>query len=125
MTRKGKKTMTGATDRPAGSKIRAIIKRPDEEYGHVTWISPTLKNLQKTVGGFIEAVTIDNPVTVGQFVIICNEDGKLMGLPINFYLGEDDAICGDVAVLGIDGEEFGDCPLAFAEWKQILKEWGN
>lgn len=33
------------------SKIRAIIKRPDEEYGHVTNIANNLKNLQRTVGG--------------------------------------------------------------------------
>ena len=38
------------------AKIRAIIKRPDEKYGHVTNISPTLENLQKTVGGYIEPV---------------------------------------------------------------------
>lgn len=38
------------------AKIRAIIKRPDEEYGHVTHISATLENLQKTVGGYIETV---------------------------------------------------------------------
>lgn len=28
-------------------KIRAIVKRPDEKYGHVCNISATLKNLQK------------------------------------------------------------------------------
>ena len=38
------------------AKIRAIIKRPDEEYGHVAHISATLENLQKTVGGYIETV---------------------------------------------------------------------
>jgi len=32
-------------------KIKVIIKRPDEKYGHVTGISRTLENLQKTVGG--------------------------------------------------------------------------
>lgn len=31
------------------SKIKTIIKRPDEQYGHVTHISQTLENLQKTV----------------------------------------------------------------------------
>ena len=38
------------------SKIRAIVKRPDEKYGHVTHISASLENLQKTVGGYIETV---------------------------------------------------------------------
>lgn len=29
-----------------GDKIKVIIKRPDEQYGHVTNISNTLENLQ-------------------------------------------------------------------------------
>ena len=39
-------------------KIKCIIKRPDEEYGHVTNISPRLENLQKTVEGYIETVPL-------------------------------------------------------------------
>ena len=31
------------------AKIKVIIKRPDEKAGHVTNISASLKNLQKTV----------------------------------------------------------------------------
>ena len=31
-------------------KVRVIIKRPDEEFGHVTNISPSLENLQRNVG---------------------------------------------------------------------------
>ena len=30
-------------------KVRVIIKRPDEKFGHVTNISVRLENLQKTV----------------------------------------------------------------------------
>ena len=45
-------------------KIRAIVKRPDEEIGHVTNISPTLQNLQNIVGGHIETVTIAPGVVV-------------------------------------------------------------
>lgn len=32
-------------------KVKVIIKRPDEKYGHVTNISTTLENLQRTVEG--------------------------------------------------------------------------
>ena len=39
-------------------RIKVIIKRPDEKYGHVTYISDSLENLQKTVGGPIEIVSI-------------------------------------------------------------------
>ena len=48
-------------------KIRAIVKRPDEKYGHVTNISCTLKNLQRIVGGPIETVSFGPGA-----VIICN-----------------------------------------------------
>ena len=39
---------------------------------------PTLKEIQKMVGGYLEFVW-DN----GDIQIICNEEGKLMGLPYN------------------------------------------
>ena len=100
-------------------KIKAIIKRPDERYGHVTNISPTLKNLQNTVDGPIQAVR------VGDSVILCNEEGKFRDLPFNFYIGDDDCIVGTVAVVGSAGDEFGDCPLSFSEWKRMLIQWGN
>lgn len=32
-------------------KIKVIIKRPDEKVGHMTNISASLKNLQRTVDG--------------------------------------------------------------------------
>ena len=105
-------------------KIRAIVKRPDEPYGHVTNISNTLKNLQNIVGGHIQVV----PLT-GDTVIICNEDGKLQGLDKNFIMryGETifDIIVGAVAIVGVDGEDFGDCQMDFSFWKKLLDSWGN
>ena len=100
-------------------KIKAIIKRPDEAYGHMTNISNTLENLQRTVGGYIEAVTFDN------FVIICNENGKLEGLPFNMRIGAVDCFVGTIIVLGIDGENFSDCPLDFKVWKRLVDRWQN
>ena len=105
------------------SKMRCIIKRPDEQFGHVTNISVTLKNLQNTVGGMIEVV----PVT-DNAVIICNEEGKINGLQPNFLMGFpplQDCVVGDVIVIGIAGEEFVDLDMTFGQWKAILKEWGN
>lgn len=105
------------------AKIRAIIKRPDERYGHVTNISCTLKNLQRIVEGPIETV----PVT-SNAVCICNEEGKLRGLQRNFRLGRVpfcDVIVGECAIVGVDGEEFCDCPIDFKTWKKLLDEWGN
>ncbi len=104
-------------------KIRCIIKRPDETYGHMTNISCTLKNLQKTVEGYIETLTIG-----GGIVIICNEEGKIQGLQPNFYIGSglwQDQIRGTAIIIGQDGEEFCDIPIDFATWKKLLKGWGN
>ena len=104
-------------------KIRAIVKRPDEKFGHVTNISNTLKNLQRIVDGPIEVVPFGN-----KMAIICNEEGRLRGLQRNFiirYVIGADIIRGEIAIVGVDGEEFCDCPLDFSTWKRILIQWGN
>ena len=110
-------------------KIKCIIKRPDEQYGHVTNISTSLKNLQNIVDGPIEQVTImretkDKPGVV----VICNEEGKLRGLAPSFRIGHGvtlDIIVGEAIVIGIQGEELVDLPISFKVWKQIMYEWGN
>ena len=95
------------------AKIKVIIKRPDEEYGHVTNISPRLENLQKTVGGYIETISND------AFTIICNEEGKLLNLEPNMrYCG--DVLRGTIIVCGVDGDEFGDIQISLAVWKKIV-----
>ena len=104
------------------AKVKCIIKRTDEKRGHMTAISTSLKNLQKTVGGNIECVTIGwNP----RFVVICNEDGKLLGLQKNFKLGYYDIIVGDAIIIGVDGDDFCDIPITFDTWKKLLADWGN
>ena len=108
-------------------KIKCIVKRPDEQFGHVTWVSASLENLQKTVGGYIEAVMLDNGV-----VLICNEEGKLRDMPYNFTLRRihgiipiHNPIFGTVIVCGASGDELADIPIDFNEWKALLCEWGN
>lgn len=95
-------------------KLKAIIKRSDEEIGHVTNISGTLENLQRTVGGYIETVTIDR-----NLVIICNEEGRILGLPYNCKLCGIDFV-GDIILLGVDGEDFADVPISFKTYKKLL-----
>lgn len=99
------------------SKVKVIIKRPDEQYGHVCNISATLENLQKTVEGYIECVEFED------FVILCNEEGKIKGLPLNLRLGEFTSIVGTIIVIGRDGEEFADCPIDFKVWKRLVDRW--
>lgn len=111
-------------------KIKAIIKRPEEKYGHVTNISCTLENLQKHVDGPIETLTVAPGV-----VLVVNEEGKLReDLIPNFRIWSDievlgysvhDVIYGTAIVLGVDGEEFADVPISYNEWGCLLHEWGN
>ena len=104
-------------------KIRCIIKRPDEKYGHVTNVSNRLENLQRTVEGYIEVVPVKQSADGKDIILLCNEEGKLRGLPHNFYLW-DEEIVGTIIVCGVEGDEFGDLPLTFglAEWKKFLDE---
>ena len=115
-------------------KIKCIVKRPDEQFGHVTWISDSLENLQKTVGGYIETVSIDDH----ELVLIVNEEGKLRDMPYNFTLRIPPRVfdvanelfgqCkffGTVIACGAEGDEFADIPIDFNEWKSLLCEWGN
>ena len=103
------------------SKIKAIIKRPDEEFGHIANISNTLENLQKTVGGKIETLYLGHGL-----ILIVNEEGKLMNLEPNFRTGRGffaDTIVGTAIVVGQNGDDFGDIPITFQTWKNLLTAW--
>ena len=97
------------------AKIAAIIKRPDEEYGHMTFISHTLENLQKTVGGHIEVL----PLEKGVYAIL-NEEGKIRGLDPNMRV-PGDILVGTIILVGVDGEDFTDIPITFKEWKEMKR----
>lgn len=101
-------------------KLRAIVKRPDEKYGHVCHISDTLQNLQNTVGGYIETITFNQ----AGFVIVLNEEGKLKGLPKNMFLGSE-ILVGTIIVLGSADDEgnFTDLGMDFKIWKNLVDRW--
>lgn len=83
--------------------MRAVAKRPGEP-GKVITIDNDLKALQEYVGGYIETFTISHNVTV-----ICNEEGRLLDLPYNVtFVGH--RFCGPILIVGVQGEEFTDCP---------------
>ena len=95
-------------------KTRAVIKRPDEKFGHMTNISCSLKNLQTIVGGYVEMVRIASGI-----VILCNEEGMIQNLPFNCNLCRH-RFYGDLIFIGIDGEEFADIPISFKDFKRIF-----
>lgn len=107
-------------------KLKCIVKRTDELYGHVTNISASLENLQKTVGGYIEPVCIRQIEKDGKtvdLVILCDEEGKWKDKAPNIVIGRD-VICGDIVVLGAEGEDFCDVPVTFEEWKDFVLRYG-
>ena len=104
-------------------KYRAILKRPDESFGHMTNISLRLENLQRIVGGYIEVIDLER-IHPG-LIVICDEEGKCKDYPFNMphpLWPNADWLAGDIIVLGVDGEEFTDVPIEFAEWKEIVKK---
>lgn len=55
-------------------------------------VGDDLKSMQKAVGGLIQAVyPFEEPVA-----IICNEEGKLLGLPLNRFLLDENGLVYDV-----------------------------
>ena len=101
-------------------KIKAYVKRPDEEYGHSTWISNTLENLQKTVGGYIECITlVPELAEVPGVVVICDEEGLIKQKKYNCnYAGVD--FVGDIVIVGCKGEEFCDVPIGWEMHKKMI-----
>lgn len=55
-------------------------------------IEPTLENMQELVGGHIQMVSLGAMTGLPQFnpyLLVCNEEGKLLGLPANRVVGFD------------------------------------
>lgn len=70
-------------------------------------IENELKSLQKVVGGLIQTIyPYDDPVA-----LVCNDEGKLMGLPPNRLLKDEtgkpyDMLCGTFFIVGLGAEDF-------------------
>lgn len=82
------------------AQILICVKYPGEEPRVEPLFDNTLKAFQEAVGGYIEAVTLCTDL-----VLICNEEGRIRGLPYNT------TICGcqfygPVLAVGTKGVEF-------------------
>ena len=80
-------------------QVKALKVEPGKHPEAVT-LGTTLEELQAAVGGYIEFVMLEEGVSV-----LCNEEGKLIGLEGNRSLGED-ILVGTFFVVGenVDGE---------------------
>lgn len=85
-------------------------------------IDPGLESLQSKVGGYIEAI-YPFPDSVA---LVCNDDGKLMCLPYNRCLKDDDGMVYDIVagtflIVGIDGCDF--CSLTEELTEKYLEKF--
>ena len=84
-----------------GETMKVLLVQPGL-YAREAVIGNELEDMQKTVGGWIEAVyPYDDEVA-----IVCNEEGLLMGLPLNRKITDDIIIAGTFFVCGINEERF-------------------
>jgi hypothetical protein len=82
-----------------------LIVEP-EKTPRMAAISGDLESLQKVVGGYIEAVYPYNDLVA----LVCNEEGKLIGLPLNRKIEDHDIIAGTFMICGLGEDDF--CSLS-------------
>ena len=86
------------------------------QYPRMVSISGELESLQKTVGGYIQAVyPFDDPVA-----LVCDEEGKINGATLNRALRDEDGqiadiIAGPFFVCGLGEESFASLPKELTE----------
>ena len=103
------------------SKITVLVVEPLME-PYVKEIDSGLKSLQKEVGGYIQAVyPFEEPVA-----IICNEEGKLNGEPLNRALRDEDGhvydiVAGTFLIAGLSEDNF--CSLSEAHIEQFTQKF--
>ena len=84
-----------------GETMKVLLVQPGL-YAREAVIGNELEDMQKTVGGWIEAVyPYDDEVA-----IICNEEGLLMGLPLNRKITDDMIIAGTFFICGTNEDNF-------------------
>jgi hypothetical protein len=78
--------------------MTVVIKKPGKS-AELAEIAHELKAYQEIVGGYIEIVPVGPSL-----MMVCNEEGKLLNLPLNF-VWNDDAIAGTVFFCSRDAED--------------------
>lgn len=94
----------------ADKPIEVLLVEPGQ-YARMTTIGSSLEDMQKVVGGYIqEAPFFCDPVT-----LVCNEEGKISGLPLNRAIRDDDGkiidvVAGTFFICGAEGDHFSSIP---------------
>ena len=99
----------GLSEAVRAGHLRVLVVEP-ERTPYVKEIPHTLEALQQEVGGLIEVI-YPYADLVG---LVCNEEGKLLGLPLNRALFDKDKmydiICGTFLVTGLGAEDLASLP---------------
>ena len=88
-----------------------IVYCPIGKEPSVMWIDNTLEDMQELVGGYIETVTY------GHYVIVCDEEGRIKGLPSNPAMPD---MAGNVFIARVKGDEFASLPNSEAQLIRIM-----
>lgn len=98
--------------------IRVLVVEP-EKLPYEKIIPNKLHDKQDIVGGNIEYTRVDNDPNA---LLICNEEGKLDGLPYNRFIGHD-IIAGTFIIVGDDPDIGEDRSLSDEQVKQYKQRF--
>ena len=99
--------------------MKVLIVEPGQ-YPREADIEPTLEAKQKIVGGLID---VAYPFPDDNVCVVLNDEGKLMGLPLNRALGDYDVIAGTFFVCGYNEENFvGLTPEQFTRYEKFYHD---
>lgn len=84
------------------NKIRILYVQPGK-HPEKRFAMNKLRTLQQLVGGDMQAVY---PWSKDDVALICNDSGKVDGLPLNRSLEDYDIIAGNFFICGFSGEKF-------------------
>lgn len=91
--------------------MQVLIVEPGK-YPRRAEIDGGLQSMQEIVGGLIQPIY----PWEDRAALVCNDEGKLMGLPLNRSLEDYDIIAGSFFICGVGQEDF--CGLTDAQMEQ-------
>lgn len=97
--------------------MKVLIVEPGQ-YPREAEISGDLESMQGIVGGLMQAVY----PWEDSAALVCNDEGKLLGLPLNRSLADYDIIAGTFFVCGLGRDDFTSLTqLQLAHYKRMFK----
>ena len=96
--------------------MKIVLVEPGKEAREAE-ITGSLQSMQQLVGGLIQAIyPWEEPVA-----LVCNDEGKILGMPLNRVLEDYDVIAGPFFICGIEGDHF--CSLTEEQAKTYLEKF--